>query len=153
MIVSMSDNKEEIKNILLKVSHLAFEDGTNIDEWQPEINSNTVWAMVSEDDQNIAICKIRIVQNSMIEIHPYAIKEKAKKWKSIVMALLSWIYKNERINKVIALIGVNHDLTYRLSLKIGFKSEGLIKNSYLKNGQLLDQHLIGITRQEIGELI
>jgi hypothetical protein len=40
MIVSIAHDRKEIKDILIKVSHLAFEDGTNIDEWQPEINSD-----------------------------------------------------------------------------------------------------------------
>lgn len=153
MIVSISNDKDEIKEIVLKVSHLAFEDGVNTDNWTPEISQGVLWLIIKEQLKSIAVCKIRIVQASMIEIHPYAIAEKCKKWKSIVLSILKWIYSNEKINKVIGLIGVNHELTYRLALKIGFKNEGLIKKSYLKNGELLDQHLIGLTRIEIGEII
>lgn len=135
------------------VKDLAFEDGIDIEKWQPRVDLSCVWVVVLDRGEPIAICKMGIIQATMVDFHPYALPDKCRKWKSIVKCLLTWIYSNQRINKVISFIGTNHITTYKLALKLGFKNEGLIKKSYLKNGNLHDQHVVGLTREEIGRLI
>ena len=151
--MELSTDSAIVKKAILKVKNLAFEDGVNEDNWTPKIHSTSVWLLIKDEGSMVGLCNIRIVQATMIEIHPYAMPDKCRKWKGIVKSILSWIYDNKKINKVIALIGVNHKTTYKAALKIGFKKEGLIKESYLKDGKLHDQHLIGLTRREIGEII
>jgi len=137
----------------MQTKDLAFEDGVDLDKWRPIIGGSTVWLLVKDKGEVMAICKLGVIQVSMIDFHPYVMPGKCRRWKSIVKCLLIWIYSNKRINKVISFIGTNHTTTYNLALKTGFNDEGLIKKSYLKNGELHDQHIVGLTREQIGDLI
>lgn len=137
----------------MKVKRLAFEDGTDFNKWQPRIGENYLWLLVKQGGEIIAVCKMGIIQASMVDMHPYAMPGKCNKWKSIVKCILRWVYANKKINKVISFIGTNHITTYNLALKIGFNNEGLIKKSYLKDGKLHDQFIVGLTRNEIGAII
>jgi len=144
---------ELIKSMMMDVGHLAFEDGANKVDWNPEMGMGNGWLLIECKATPVALCKIRIVQARTIEIHPYAMPGHSSKWRNIVECILKWIYDSEKVEKVIAFVGVCHRLTYKLALKIGFQDEGLSRKSYFKNGEMLDQHLIGITRQEIGEIL
>lgn len=138
---------------MLTVENIAVEDGISMKDWTPTITGKIVWLIVTDNDRVVGICKIGMIQLSMFDFHPYAIGKVCNKWQSIVKCFLKWIYENGKINKVIALIGVNHKTTYRMALKSGFKKEGLITKSYIKDGAVHDQYLMGLTRDEIGELI
>ncbi|MGB0945011.1 MAG: hypothetical protein ACPGUE_21595 [Marinomonas sp.] len=152
MICEVSKDERLIRKQLKKVAKIALEDGFNLNKWKLIDDKNIVWLTVKDETGIVAICKIRVLQASMIDIHPYALPNQCNKWKTIVKCLLRWVYSNKKINKVIAFIGINHKTTYILALKIGFNDEGLIKQSYLKDGKLHDQHVVGLTRKEIGDL-
>ncbi len=132
---------------------LAFEDGVDIESWMPVVGFGSAWLAVKDNGMIVGVCKIRVMQASSLEFHPYISAKKCLQWQSIVKCMFRWFYENKKINKIISFIGVNHKTTYRAALRIGFKEEGLIEKSYLKNGKLLDQHIVGLTRERIGEII
>jgi RimJ/RimL family protein N-acetyltransferase len=153
LICEVLSNPKEIKSLVLKVSQLAFEDGVNADNWTPKAFGNNCWLAIKEEGEIFGLAAFRAIQAHTVEIHMYAMPNKCNKWKSIVKSVLEWLYSKENINKVIALVGVNHKTTYKLLKKIGFTQEGLIKESYLKDGKFHDQYVMGLTRKDIGRLI
>ena len=55
---------------------------------------------------------------------------------------------SDRINKLIAEIPVWYPDVYHFSLKNGLTDEGINRSSILKNGEFIDQHRLGITKEE-----
>jgi RimJ/RimL family protein N-acetyltransferase len=57
-----------------------------------------------------------------------------------------WMFDNTPCQKVIGFVPVTKPNMYKIALKAGFEDEGLCKNSYLSDGRLIDQHIVGIGR-------
>jgi RimJ/RimL family protein N-acetyltransferase len=61
---------------------------------------------------------------------------------------LEWIFENTRCQKVITHVPANNPLALRFARRNGLKDEGVNRKSFMKGGVLLDQHVLGITKQE-----
>lgn len=69
----------------------------------------------------------------------YGLAEEAAK------AHLRWMRKNTPCRKVMAYIPVVNQLAYRLAKSVGFVDEGFSPKSFLKSGELIDRHILGIS--------
>ena len=56
----------------------------------------------------------------------------------------SWMFENTECRKIVTLVPEDNKPALRYALAGGMEKEGLIKNSILKDGDLLDQTLLGI---------
>jgi RimJ/RimL family protein N-acetyltransferase len=83
------------------------------------------------------------------EIHtcllPTAWGDKAKQAAKLV---LNWIFQNTPCMKVITHVPETNALALRYAKRAGMVVEGNNRKSFLKNGQLLDQIQLGITKEE-----
>jgi len=61
---------------------------------------------------------------------------------------LNWIFTNTSIRKINAEIPTVHQNVIKFTEKNGFTREGTRRKSYLKDGQIWDVALYGITREE-----
>jgi RimJ/RimL family protein N-acetyltransferase len=66
-----------------------------------------------------------------------------------------WVLENteDRINKINVSIPENDKRVINFAKKVGFKKEGLNRDSYMKNGTIYAQQNLGITRSEIEDYI
>lgn len=62
---------------------------------------------------------------------------------------LAWMIENTACQKVITHVPASNTLALRFARAVGMQDEGTNRASYMKRGELLDQHLLGITREEI----
>jgi len=56
---------------------------------------------------------------------------------------VEWIFKYTTCRKIIGYLPVTNRRAIHYALKCGFEKEGCIKKSFFKNGELIDQHLVG----------
>ena len=61
-------------------------------------------------------------------------------------ACADWVFGNTSCQKLMTWVPTCNRLAYRLAIKSGMKDEGLSKKSHLKNGVLLDMHLLGLEK-------
>lgn len=108
---------------------------------------NHEWIGVVEDDQ-IQGLFVLITQNSKsVEIHTCLLPTlRGSKAIEAGKLILSLIFKN--YEKVISWIPENNRKAKLFSLRLGFEIEGINRASFLKNGKLQDQFLVGLTKGE-----
>jgi RimJ/RimL family protein N-acetyltransferase len=95
------------------------------------------------------------VNGVTVLIHPHVLPEVRSKYaRESCLAALKWIYDNApKYVKITALIPVIHKNVKLFAKRIGFKEEGINRKSYLKDGKVIDQWLLGITRSELGDVL
>jgi RimJ/RimL family protein N-acetyltransferase len=73
----------------------------------------------------------------------------------MIKAFLEWFLTNskEDANKVNVKIPTFNKVGKNMALKIGFKEEGIDRQSYQRDGKFYDQYLLGITKNEIKEVL
>lgn len=58
-----------------------------------------------------------------------------------------WLMTLPGVSKLVASIPVPDKEVLRYSQRVGFKREGVNKQSFLRNGELLDQYYVGMTNE------
>ena len=129
------------------------EDGQDPGDFNPD-PEHDAWLVVSVDHIEIGIFHLPRFNGVTLEIHAQVLPEYRKEYsKASGRAALNWIYDNVTwCKKVIAWVPTTYPNVKNYARSMGFKTEGKSRESYLKNGELVDQWLLGITRTEIGEL-
>lgn len=61
-------------------------------------------------------------------------------------AMVLWMFTNTSCRKLMTWVPVYNRLAYKFALRAGMVDEGLSKRSFLRNGVLFDQHLLGMER-------
>ena len=93
---------------------------------------------------------LKPITNAVVDIHPVFLKGKRSEAIKAMGLALDWIFKNSHsmLNKVVAQFPANRKEIKLYALKCGFKVEGINRESFLKDGEYLDQVMVGITRGE-----
>lgn len=59
-----------------------------------------------------------------------------------------WIFTNTPAQKLVTHVPSYNAVALRFALRCGFTQEGVNRASFLRGGELLDQHLLGLTKKE-----
>ena len=126
------------------------EDGQNKGDYLADV-INECWIMITDDDELVGLYNLHVHNSITIEIHAHILPEHRKKYsKDSGRVALEWIYLNSpEYKKVIAQIPVIYENVKKFTCGFGFKEEGINRMSYLKNSVIVDQWMLGITREEI----
>lgn len=119
------------------------------DKWYPRTD-NTVYLLVIEGNDLIGIIEIDGTTSIEMTIHPYLLKKKRHKGREMMRLFFEFFLKMDYM-KVAAIIPICYQQVFNFATKLGFKLEGIKRQSAIKQGKILDQWVIGITRSEIEE--
>jgi len=126
--------------------HVA-DDSCSLDTYAPPING-VLWLEVV-DEQSLGMYLVHPHNCVTYEIHtcllPVAWGAKAKQAGKLV---LDWIFANTNCQKVVTQVPQTNALALRYAKRCGMVVEGNNRQSFLKDGQLLDMTQLGITKKE-----
>lgn len=127
------------------------EDGQDIELYVPDVTKDC-WLMVCDEEKGIIGLFQACACNSItLELHPCILPEYRKKYsRAAGVEVLQWIYDTQPwYLKIVAQIPVIYENVKQYAVSFGFQMEGVNRLSYLKNGKVMDQWRLGITRDEI----
>ena len=123
------------------------DDSCKVDDYTPHMNG-VLWLEVVED-QSLGVYLVHPHNSVTYEIHtcllPIAWGSKARQAGKLV---LDWMFANTPCQKVITQVPQTNALALRYAKRCGMVVEGNNRQSFLKNGQLLDMTQLGITKKE-----
>jgi len=146
VIVQQTFDSGRIKHLMKDLLVLADDDGG----FEPRVDSLNGWVIVKDYDKIQGIVYIEQQTTTTAMLHPYLIGDKGK-GREMIKSALKWLL-NTNIYKINISIPIIYQSTINTAKKIGFIDEGMNRKSFFKNGEYHDQHLLGLTRSEIGEL-
>jgi hypothetical protein len=83
------------------------------------------------------------------EVHTSILPEgRGKEGLDAAKRTIAWIWENTPIVKVISFVPSCNRPAILFALQAGLRKEGLIKKSFLKNGILYDEILVGISKED-----
>lgn len=146
LIRSAAFNKKIIIDLL--------EDGETIKDCDFNVEEDC-FLSVTLKDKLIAIYILKPKSNTVLDIHPMVIPEHRNHGNKSMMCVFEWIINNcaRTMQKVVAEFPSKSKNIERFAIHNGFKKEGVNRLSFMKNGELLDQTIVGITRKEIEEVL
>ena len=151
MIVSRTYDASVIKQIMTRpdIWKTVSEDGQKAEAFEPDMGQNCF--LLISDNEVIGLYQLKCMNGVTIELHPMVFPEcRSEYGKASCQAVLQWIVDNvDWCQKVNATIPVIYKHVKRFAKSMGFVEEGINRKSYIKDGVLVDQYLLGITREEI----
>lgn len=118
------------------------------------VNSGDLWLNVVSDYSVIGLVRLSNYNNYTLELHPYLLPEHKAKCRELIKQVFRlFLTTPEFINKLIATIPFNRKIVYNLAKRLGFKDEGINRKSILIDLVYLDQWNVGITKEEVKDLL
>lgn len=129
------------------------EDGQEPESWAP--NMDEWWMVVTHGADVAGLYNMHEVNSATLEIHAQILPEFRDCAKESARKVLQWVldYSPDKYQKLIATIPVIYPNVIKFTENAGFQREGVNRLSYRKHGELHDQVMLGITRDEIGSFL
>ena len=126
------------------------DDMSNKEQYEPDLSTRAVWLKVIIDDKLVGLVLIDNYNLTTLKLHPYMIKDYRQYSRQLIKRVLSIFLKTpDFINKLVVEIPFNRRIVYNLAKKVGFKDEGINRESFLKGGIYYHQWNLGLTKKEI----
>lgn len=133
------------------------EDGIKPDDIGEMTFISKIWLLYKNDDEVIGTISILRRNCSTIEIHPYLITDYREQGIGNAMMREFYDYYINHIDKKVIKINCCIPFcarpTYKFAKKLGFKDEGINKDSFVKYGNVWDQWYLGITKGQVKEFL
>jgi len=113
------------------------------------------YLLVNHGGSNVGLMVCHEGMSKVVEVH-IKVKNKDRKQhaKMVGFICLKWLMMNTEYNKVITWVpSIYPHVRNFCKRKFGFTEEGCNRRSFLKNGEMIDMFLYGLTREEIEVMI
>jgi RimJ/RimL family protein N-acetyltransferase len=128
------------------------EDG--LEEYEPDFEKNIYLAHFYEN-RIIGIYILEVNGIALVRLHIALLKEYRSRFlkKTALNTLRFIIDSSPNYVKAVAGVPKPYKHLYRFCKQLGFKDEGINRESFFKGGQLVDVLMLGLTRDEIREVL
>lgn len=129
--------------------HITDDGCPPVEQFEPVI-SPAIWYVEARDNDVLLGLWAFVPQNAVCwEVHtcllPHAWGDTAA---IAAKELASWIWENTDCRRIVTTVPAYNRLAYRFARKAGMTEYGRNPKSFLKNGKLYDQLLLGLSRLE-----
>jgi len=125
------------------------EGGANSEQFEPNLQT-TVWVSVATDGDVLAIISFEKFNSVTLQVHPAVVPEHRQHSRKIIAAAAEWVNNTpSHYKKMIAEIPTKLKHVCKFAQWAGFELEGVRKSSFIKDEQLLDVNLYGITLEDL----
>ena len=118
-------------------------DDCSPDEYVPDARN-----LYIINDEGPAVIRVDHFNGVTCQVHTSTTPELSGPAKDFVAEAIAWGWENTRYSKIIYLVPSFNRLADRLCRSCGFKKEGIITKSFLKNFKLYDQVIYGMSKYE-----
>jgi len=148
MILTRTYDKDAIKSIMLELWDFVAEDGVSKDRFDPEVNSE-VWLLAHDEDKIIGCFNFHALGVCTLQIHAQILPEYRKEYSEKAgRAALEFFYSTG-YNRLFAEVPEIYPNVKRFCEKMGMTQESISYGSYMKNGEIINQHVMVILREAL----
>lgn len=130
--------------------HIADDNAPAAEDFAPIMHPGLYYLAPEIDGVPVGVFFYHAHSTVLWEVHTCVLPEH---WGAAALyaaqAGLKWMVTNTSCRKVVTNVPVLNSVAYRFARRVGMLPEGLNRKSFLKDGTLHDQHVLGITKEEI----
>lgn len=127
------------------------DDGSPAREKFRPIEHSAIWyVLVWNDDKLLGLFMFVPLNSVCFEVHTCLLPASwGKHTEAAAQGVAEWIWEHTACQRIITNVPSYNRLALRLALLSGMKEFGVNKDSFLKNGQLYDQIMLGISKPKV----
>ncbi|MHB1098441.1 MAG: GNAT family N-acetyltransferase [Burkholderiales bacterium] len=115
--------------------------------YEPLIIPDVYWLMAIDRDL-VGVFFLHPLNGVCFEIHTCLLPEVWGRTKECTLAVIEWIFSHTRCQRLVTNVPEYNALALRLAKRSGLTQFGINHKSYLKDGVLHDQIMLGISKKE-----
>ncbi len=130
------------------------DDTWNGTAFMPDVD-NEIYLGCVVDGALIGIYRLHWIGGVCLQGHAHILKEYRKEYSvKSCRDVMRWLIANvARCKKVVCFVPSVYDNVKQFLAVCGFKLEGTLRKSFVLNGQVHDQWIMGLTKDEMQELV
>lgn len=131
------------------------EDGIKPEDYVVPFDDHQKYLMIMNGDDVIGVWSLYPTNRTTLRIHCNILMPFREHGKEAGLRVLQWFVDEcpRQYQKLNAEIPVIYPEVYHFTKNFGFHDEGINRKSILKKGEIVDQYRLGITRDEVAELL
>lgn len=149
MELSPCEDMDLIKSILMDKAIYPHIIDDGCDEIHPKYSETMIWLVITENSQVCGAFMVHQHNRATWEIHtcllPICWGKKAQKAAKLMS---SWFFNQPFNLKLITHVPEMNKTAHMFSLRSGMMLEGVNRKSFLKDGILYDQYVLGMTKED-----
>jgi RimJ/RimL family protein N-acetyltransferase len=150
MKVERTHDMEQVNSIMKNPAiwpHI-HEDGT-ADDYRPSDHEGLHWMVVRDGDEVLGMFLVHARGEVCFEMHTCLLPNCwGRRAAQAAQLLGKWVFNETRCEKLVTSVPSYNRLALRFAMAGGMRKEGVNQASYLRNGELVDQIMLGITKKE-----
>ena len=153
MIIERTFDIDLIKSVMFidEIWNAVTEDGCTKEQYEPNLQT-VIWLTIKDGENIIALGSLDIMNGVTLRGHPLVIPEFRGQSLSIMHEVFKWFINTEhKYQKLIAEVPELYPNVIAFAERSGFNKEGIRTMSHLKDGELCNVHLYGVTKSELKE--
>lgn len=124
-------------------------DDSTPQDWAPADNDAVYWMLVSVGGEPCGVFLVHPLNSHCFEMHtcllPVMWGQRAAR---AAQLLLEWAFTKTPCRKMVTHVPVYNRIALRFALAGGMQQEGVNRKSFARNGEMIDQIALGITKEE-----
>ena len=123
------------------------DDG--VTEPNPIDHEALYWVLITDEEKPLGVFLCHAHNTACYEMHTCILPEsRGDKAAKAAQLFAGWMFNNTPCKKLITHVPEYNRIAYRFAKRGGMKDEGVNRASFLRYGVLIDQYLLGITKEE-----
>lgn len=123
------------------------EDATP-DDWAPTDHEGFMWMLVT-DEKPLGVFLLHARGVACLEMHTCLLPETwGHRAAEAAQLLAGWVFHETDCRKLITAVPAYNRAALRYAIAGGMQKEGVNRRSYLHGGEMVDQYMLGITKEE-----
>jgi RimJ/RimL family protein N-acetyltransferase len=149
-MIEPTTDMDFIKSVVTHPSvwpHVSDDNSGNPEDFIPP--ESLLYLGAAENGNRVGFFAISAINSVCCEIHTTMLPSAWGKTIIYTAEVLDWIFSNTGFLKVITFVPETNKKALNLAIKSGLGVEGFLANSFIRDGELIGQHVLGINRGDV----
>jgi len=120
------------------------DDNSDFNNYEPD--KNMVYLLVEDSEEKIGYFALTPINSICFEIHTTMLPKAWGKVINYTKEVVMWIFTHTRCMKIITFVPESNKKALKLAQRTGLLIQGFLDKSFIKNGELIGQYILGIER-------
>jgi len=128
--------------------YVSDDNSPSADLYFPDMRDEIYWLAAYDETGLLGVFMAHPHNSVCYESHTLLLPSARGKAMRAGRLAIDWLFQNSRCEKIITNVPAYNILALALAHRVGFKDIGINTKSFLKNGVLYDQHILGFSKGE-----
>jgi RimJ/RimL family protein N-acetyltransferase len=132
-----------------KIWDYVSDDGSDILTYEPVIEESIYWLKAVNQNQDYGVFLVHPQNYVCYEVHTCLLPTVWGMALECTIPLIEWVFRNTKCQRLVTNVPEYNYRALSLAKRSGLTEYGFNEKSYLKNGKLFSQIMLGISKEDV----